>query len=555
MFFDYESDQKKTNHNEWFTSLKELGIALFRDTLITDNDFGMRKSMRRLVFILARAGARWQWLQKTFIALAGAALVAGCAAGPDFQRPDAPSVQRYTPQPVSDTTSALGHGGKAQRFKIGGQIAADWWRVFHSRQLDSLIEQALVGSPTLQAAKARLQQAEANLDAVQGGLFPQFDLQIGATRGRTGGPLSTSVIGNLFDASLNASYHLDLFGSTRRSVEAQAAQVALQRNQLRASYLTLVGNVVNTAITVASLRGQLDATHAIVKAEKNQLSLVEAKENAGAVPLSSVLQTKAQLAATRTRVAPLRQQLAMAQHRLAVLTGTMPAQWAAVRFELNALTLPDTLPLVVPSKLVEQRPDILAAKSALHAASAQVGVATANLYPHISLVGSYGSKAVDTANLFNVGNTIWNIGVSLLQPLFHGDALHAKKRAAVAGYKQALANYQQTVLLAFGQVADVLHALETDADSLKAQQTALKTARKSLKLTQIQYKAGGASFLAVLTSIQQFQQAQQGYVQALAKRYQDTARLFNALGGGWWNRKTLSSTTNSHHSTEQEHND
>lgn len=499
--------------------------------------------MQRLRRTTNAAGSARQWLAAAVAVIATGA-VAGCAVGPDFHRPAPPSVDTYTSEPLDSTVSTPGHGGAAQRFVTGDQIQADWWRLFHSTQLNGLIKNALAQNPSLQAAQARLEQAQANLDVVQGGLYPQLDVGVSATRqkfsgAQFGGGLGGATIFNLYGASLNASYDLDVFGGTRRSIEAQVAQVDFQNYELRATYLTLLGNVVGTAINAASFKAQFNATQAILEAEQRQLNLVEDQEQAGAVPRSDVLQARAQLAASRTRLAPLRQQLAQAQHQLAILTGTFPGNWNPVDLVLEDLSLPQTLPLVVPSQLVRRRPDILAAEAALHAASANVGVATANLYPHISLSGSYGSQATDAGDLFNAGNTIWNIGVSLLQPLFHGGALHAQKRAAVAAYKEALANYRQTVLTAFGQVADVLRALETDAASLKAQQIALDSAQKSLDLAQVQYRAGAASFLTVLTAIQQYQQSQLGYVQALAQRYQDTARLFNALGGGWWNRDAL----------------
>jgi NodT family efflux transporter outer membrane factor (OMF) lipoprotein len=479
------------------------------------------------------------WLRTTLVVVA-AGVIAGCAVGPDYHRPKPPEVRNYTSRPLSKTAKTPGHGGKVQRFRVGGEIAADWWRMFHSPRLNSLIQQSFAKSPTLQAAKARLDEARANLDAARGGLYPQLDFKLSGTRQKAssaqfGGAPGGSQIFNLYGASLNASYNLDVFGGTRRSIEARAAQVDMQREQLRGTYLTLIGNVVGTAINVASFKGQLDATQVILKAEKNQLKLVKDQEQAGAVPLSDVLQAQAQLAATRTRLAPLRQQLASAQHKLATLSGVFPGDWTPIEFTIDKLNLPKSLPLVVPSKLVRRRPDIRAAESTLHAASAQVGVATANLYPSINLNGSYGSQARHADNLLDIGNTIWNIGVSLLQPLFHVDALQAKKRAAVAAYKGALANYRETVLTAFGQVADVLRALETDADSLKAQRSALRSAKKSLKLVRTQYRAGAVGFVTVLNAQQQYANTRLGYVQALARRYQDTASLFNALGGGWWN--------------------
>ncbi|HET7571000.1 MAG TPA: efflux transporter outer membrane subunit [Gammaproteobacteria bacterium] len=475
------------------------------------------------------------------LALAVGVILAGCAVGPNFHPPQPPAVKSFTSRPLSETASTSGHGGKAQRFVMGGKIAADWWRVFHSPQLNALIERALAQSPTLKGAKARLAQARANLAAANGGLYPQFDAELSATRqkfsGAQFGGLGGASIFNLYGASLNATWNLDIFGGTRRSIEAQAAQVDYQHDQLRATYLTLVGSIVSTAINAASYQAQFNATQTILRAEERAFDLVRAQEKAGAVSRADVLQARAQLAATRTKLAPLRQQLAQSQHQLATLTGTFPGQWQPVQFNIDKLTLPGRLPLVVPSSLVRRRPDIRAAESALHAASASIGIATAKLYPSFSITGSYGSQAPDVGDLFNPVTTIWNIGASLLAPLFHGGALHAQKRAAVAAYKESLANYQQTVLTAFRQVADVLRALENDADGLSAQRSALTAAQNSLDLAQVQYKAGAAGFLTVLTAVQQFQQAQLGYVQTLAQRYQDTARLFNALGGGWWNRK------------------
>lgn len=481
------------------------------------------------------------------LALLGALALAGCAAGPDFQRPAAPAVNSYTSGAAPERTAgATGHGGASQAFVAAKDIQADWWRLFHSAKLNTLIDQALTGSPTLKAAQATLKEAQENLTAVKGGLYPQVDVNASATRQKFSGAQFGGVAGggsifNLYGASVNVSYNLDVFGATRRSVEAQQAQVDFQHYQLDAAYLTLVGNVVGTAVTTASVKAQIDATQSIIESEQRQLKLVVDQEQAGAVPYSDVLQARAQLAATRTRIAPLRQQLSQAQHQLAILAGQLPGNWQPVDFSINDLALPKELPLTVPSQLVRQRPDILSAEAALHAASAAVGVATANLYPQFNLSGSYGSQATEAGDLFEAPNVIWNLGVSLLAPIFHGGALHAKKRAAVAAYEASLADYQQTVLTAFAQVADVLRALENDADSLKAQEVSRSAAEKSLDLVRSQYKAGAVSFVSVLTAEQQYETAQLGYVQALAQRYLDTASLFNALGGGWWNAGNLMS--------------
>lgn len=482
------------------------------------------------------------------VALLAALSLAGCAVGPDFHRPEPPDVGRYTSEPLApETVSAKGHGGHAQHLVESAQIQRDWWRLFHSDKLDSLIARALRDSPTLESAQARLKQAEENLTAVKGGLYPQVDAQFGVTRqkfsgAQFGGVAGGSNIFNLYSGALNVSYNADVFGGVRRGVEAQRAQVDMQRYQLQATYLTLIGNLVGTAISAASFKAQIKATENVIQAEVRQLDLVRDQERAGAVPYSDVLQAQAQLAATRTNIAPLRQQLSVAEHQLAILAGSLPGNWTPADFRVENLTLPGELPLTVPSQLVRRRPDILAAESALHAASAQVGIATANEYPQINLSGSYGSQATDIGDLFDAPSIIWNIGASLLAPIFHGGALHAKKRAAVAAFKATAADYRETVLTAFAQVADVLRALQNDAASLKAQQIARDTAQQSLNLARTQYKAGAASYINVLTAEQQYERAQLGYVQALARRYQDTAALFNAMGGGWWNNRDVAQT-------------
>lgn len=478
---------------------------------------------------------------KAAVALLAAGALAGCAVGPDFQRPAPPKVNSFTSQPVGETASTAGHGGKAQHFVQVKQIKADWWRLFHSKQLDALIQQAFNQNPSLQAAQATLREAQANLVAVKGGLYPHVSANLNATREKIsgaqfGGAVGGSHIFDIYGASVGVSYNPDVFGGVRRRIEAQQAQVDYQRYQLQATYLTLIGNLTGFAINAASYRAQIKATDNIIQSEERQLNLAEAQEKAGAVPYSDVLQARAQLAATRTRLAPLRQSLSMAEHQLATLAGELPGNWQGTDFELQDLTLPAALPLTVPSQLVHQRPDILAAESALHAASAQIGVAVANEYPQISLSGSYGSQATDIGDLFNAPSMIWNLGASLLTPIFEGGALSAKTQAAKAAFQAAAAQYRQTVLTAFAQVADVLRALENDAASLKAQQVARSAAQKSLDLVRTQYKAGAVSFVTVLTAEQQYENAQLGYVQALAQRYLDTTSLFNALGGGWWSR-------------------
>ena len=479
---------------------------------------------------------RWQF------ALVAAAL-AGCAVGPDFRRPDPPAVSSYTAEALPDNTAAAPvPGGGSQRFVSGEDIPSQWWSLFRSTDLDRLIRQALADSPTLAAAQATLRVAEENRRAEFGALLPSVDA--GASAGRqkiSGASFGTSEERSstftLYNASVNVSYTLDLFGGTRRAVEAAGAEVDFQRFQLEGAWLTLSANLVTTAVQEASLRGQIRATREIIAAEEQQLSLVEVQFKLGGVSRTEILTQQSQLAQTRATLPPLEKQLAQTRHRLAVLAGRFPADAVDLpEFELEGLSLPEELPVSLSSSLARQRPDIRAAEALLHASSARVGVATANLYPQITLTGSLGTEANRFGDLFGSGSSIWNLAAGLLQPVFRGGELKARRRAAIAAFDQAGAQYRETVLQAFGNVADALRALEVDARTLQAQADAEAAARATLELAQRQFRLGAASYLTLLTAQRQHQQARIGLVQAQAARYADTAALFQALGGGWWNR-------------------
>lgn len=421
-------------------------------------------------------------------------------------------------------------------------IPERWWELFRSDALDRWIRGALSDNPTLIAAEATLRQAQEVRQARFGSLRPSVDGSVSASRQRiTGSSLGASGASfnpfTLYDASVNVSYTLDLFGATRRGLEALQAQVDYQRYQLEGAYLALTSNIVTAAVQEASLRGQLRATLEILRAEEEQLGLVEKQFRAGAVSRVDVLAQRAQLAQTRATLPSLEKQLAQNRHLLAVLAGRFPGDTADLpEFELDKMRLPEELPVSLPSSLVRQRPDIRSAEELLHAASASVGVATANLYPQITLNGSYGSGANRLADLFGPGTSFWNLGAGLLQPAFRGGALRAERRAAVAAFDQAAARYRGTVLQAFREVADVLRALEYDAATLKAQADAEAAARDTLELAQERYRLGAASYLTLLDAERRHQQARILRVQAQSARFADTAALFQALGGGWWNR-------------------
>ena len=474
--------------------------------------------------------------------IAGIALT-GCAVGPHFRRPETPNTNAYTATPPPQETAATqGDGGAAQRFIFGQEIPAQWWTLFHSDALDQLIRQAMAESPTLAAAQARLREGQENVRAQMGGaLFPNVDADFSGKRQKTSGaafgqPSLKGNLFNLYNASVNVSYSLDLFGGARRELEALQSQVDYQRFQLEGAYLTLTSNIVTTAVKEASLRAQIRATGEIVATQAKHLEMVERQFQLGAVSRPDVLAQRTQLAQTRATLPPLEKELAQSRHLLAVLVGRLPSEATLPEFELEGLRLPEELPVSLPSSLVRRRPDVRASEALLHQASAQIGVATANLFPQISLTGSYGSITTQVEDLFSNGTNIWSVGAGLLQPVFHGGELMAKRRAAVAAYDQAAAQYRETVLRAFQNVADALRALEADAGALKAQAEAEAAARDGLDLTQKQFQLGAVSTLSLLNAERQVQQTRVSLVQAKAARYADTAALFQALGGGWWNR-------------------
>ncbi|MGB7542053.1 MAG: efflux transporter outer membrane subunit [Burkholderiales bacterium] len=481
-------------------------------------------------------------------AVAGiAATVSACAVGPDFRSPEIPAASGYTGTALPPQTEAAPvRGGDAQRFEPGAEISARWWQLFRSPDLDKLIRTALSDNPSLDSAQAALRQAEENLNAQTSVLYPSVDASLAAKRQRTVGaafglPSIPGNVFNLYNASVNVSYAIDVAGGARRELEALQAQIEFQRFQIEAAYLTLAANVATAAFQEASLREQMRATRDIIDAQERQLKMVERQFDLGAVSRPDVLAQRAQLAQTRATLPPLEKALALTRNQLAVLIGKFPGEAAVPELDLAAFELPQALPLSLPSELVRQRPDIRAAEAVLHQANAQIGVAEAGMFPQLTLSGSYGSASTTTSGLFEPSSMLWSIGANLLQPIFHAGRLQAQKRGAVAAYDQAFAQYRQTVLGAFQNVADVLQALESDAATLKAQAQAESAARESLDVTQRQFELGAASYLALLNAQRQHQQTRIGLVQAQAARFADTAALFQSLGGGWWRRDDTAS--------------
>jgi NodT family efflux transporter outer membrane factor (OMF) lipoprotein len=479
--------------------------------------------------------------RSVFLPVALAVLLGGCAVGPNFTTPAAPDAPRYTDTPMPDATvtAATSVGGAQQHFLPGKELPAQWWTLFQSEPLDKVIRQALADSPNLASAQAALRQARENYIGQTGALlYPSVDGNLSGTREKVSGasqglPGGGTSIFNLYNASVNVSYALDIFGGNRRTLEGLAAQVDYEGYELEGAYLSLTSNVVTAAVREASLRSQIQATHEIIAAEEKQLGLTEKQYHLGGASRLSTLTLRSQLEQSRATLPPLESQLAQTRNQLAALTGRLPSEAVLPEFKLTEMTLPQDLPLSVASELVRHRPDIRASEALLHQASAQIGVATADMYPKITLTGSFGSASLKARDTFG-GPSIWSIAAGLVQPIFHGGELEANRRAAIAAYDQAQAQYRETVLTAFQNVADSLRALEADARTLQAQAAAEDAARQQLDLTEKQYRLGGTSSLALLIAQQQYQQARVSLSTAQAARYSDTAALFQALGGGWW---------------------
>jgi NodT family efflux transporter outer membrane factor (OMF) lipoprotein len=471
-------------------------------------------------------------------ALCCAASFLGACVGPDFHRPVPPAVDRYTAEPLpQETASADVATGAAQKFLLEQDVPRDWWTLFGSAELNELVSEALRASPDVQSAQAALRQALENTAAQRGSYFPAAQGAFDASRNLNAtGVLAPNLASgtplyNLFTPQVTVSYVPDVFGANRRQVESLSAQAEAVRFRLDATYLTLTANVVTAVIQEAGFREQINATTQVIALEDESLAVLRRELELGAIAEADVYAQEAALAQLEATLPPLRRQLQITEDQLAVLTGRLPAQFKPVNLELAQLVLPADLPLGVPSQLVERRPDVRAAEAQLHAATAQVGVAIANFLPQFTITGNIGSSATALSDLFKAGTGFWTVGANATQTLFAGGTLLHRKRAADAALDQAGAVYKSAVLTAFQNVADALHALDTDADALHAAGRAESAAHRSLEVTRHQLELGSVSYLALLNAEQTYQQALITLTQARANRLADTAALFQALGG------------------------
>jgi NodT family efflux transporter outer membrane factor (OMF) lipoprotein len=459
---------------------------------------------------------------------------AGCAVGPDYHRPPAPTETRYTPDRVQETSVA---DGKSQRFGEGQRVPSNWWQFLRSRSLDAIVARAIEANPGLDVQRATLRQAQDDMRAGYGIFFPQVDMHAGVARQRYNpAPGAIAIPSNtftLYSLSGSVSYVVDIWGGGRRQVEALRAAADAQAYAVAASYVMLTSNVVDTVIAQAAYQAEIEATRGTLVLLHEQVRIAEAQATGGTVPYANVLSLESQTASVEATVPVLEDKIDQASDLLAALTGAAPSSWRQPPVALNDLVLPLDVPVEVPSLLVRRRPDILVAEAEVHAANAEIGVATAAMLPNLTLSASYGVNNTSPGDLFAASSPVWNLGAGLTQPIFHGGTLYYQRRAAIDARDAALAQYKQTVLAAFEQVADTLRGLGHDADALKAQTQAVETAEKALRLIQANYQAGIATYLQLLIADGQYLQAKTSYIEAVAQRLQDTVALFVALGGGW----------------------
>jgi len=467
-----------------------------------------------------------------------ALLLAACAVGPNYHRPALSPSASYGAEAVSPPATVT--PGERPQLVSGMDIPAQWWRVFHSADLDALVERALANNPTVKSAQAALRSAREQVIAQRGYYYPSISASVQPSHQDFPKTLSSPLESNAFvydltTTQVTVSYAPDLFGANARAVESLVAAQDQQRFELAATRLTLASNVVAAALQDALLRAQIEQTQAIVRDQQLTYASFERQHQLGQTSSADLAAQKALLAQTEASLPPLVKQFRINRDLLSALVGRTPGEPLDVRFDLNTLTLPEPLPLSLPAQLVEHRPDVRMAEAQLHAASAQIGVAEAARWPSLQIDGNVGSAALSLVPQFNSASNFWSIAATLTQPIFEGGTLLHHQRAAEAAYEQAAQQYQATVVGAFQNTADVLHALWTDADGLHAAEAAAQASDASLEIARRQLALGDLSRLAVLGAEQADDQAQLALLQARANRYADAAALFQALGGGWWN--------------------
>jgi NodT family efflux transporter outer membrane factor (OMF) lipoprotein len=470
---------------------------------------------------------RRAWVAMLCVLASGTA----CSVGPDFKRPDPPAAARYT----SDTPSIETGPAGTQHVALGREIEGEWWSLFGSETIDGVVKQSLEHNRTLEAAAQTLAESH-ELALAQAGLrYPQVGLTAGVGRQQYGAEFFGGDFNfppfTYFAVGPTVNYTLDYTGGIGRSIEQRQAQAEALRQQFDAAFLSVSGQAVMQAITIASLRAQIATVETILDQDRDNLRLVRTAFENGSVARIDVVSAESQIASDSALLPPLRQELAKAHHALSLVLGRSPEKELPADLDLAQIALPLDIPVSLPSELAHRRPDILAAEARLHAATSAVGIAESSFYPKIQLTGTVGPQAVTPGGLFDRSGIAWSLISGLTMPLFDGGTLHAQQRAAVDAMRASAANYQETVLEAFAQVADLLDALAHDAEQLDAQDHAQQAAGANLSLTRAAYQEGNVTILQVLDAQRSYQQARLGFVRTMAQRYLDTVQLFLALGG------------------------
>ncbi|KXW55966.1 efflux transporter outer membrane subunit [Ferrovum sp. PN-J185] len=488
--------------------------------------------------------------------------LSGCALGPDFQQPQLSKQAGYVENHNKQQLTPLG----SINFSTQTSIPADWWSVLGSPSLSTYVEMVINNNPSMTVAETSLRQAKQNVIAQQGFFFPSIGADYAISRNKLAGNLGGNSPGiqgngnvistyqnpsgpifngpayfNFHTAEVTLNYTPDFFGANRRAVESLEAQEKTTAYQLEATYITLTANAVAAAIQQASLKAIIEANQRIIKDYQTIVNLTQRQFELGYASAMDVNSQFTLLTQAQQQIVPFKQQLEQTNDLIHVLSGHFPSEQIKMNFVLDEFHLPHSLPVSLPSNLVRQRPDILAAEEQIHYANAQVGVQLANRFPQFNVTGAIGGAADAFNQLYHNGAGFFSLIGDLSVPIFSGGTLSAREQAAKEALAQSVAQYKLTVLNAFQNVADTMHAIQSDADALKNAETLLNTNQQLLSMTTSQEKLGFVNQLILLNADIAYQQAKINYIQMRTNQLGDAAALYVALGGGWWDKKPLDS--------------
>jgi outer membrane protein, multidrug efflux system len=466
--------------------------------------------------------------RRLFVA-AAATLLAACAAGPDYQRPplDMPVAWKIEPPWREGAPNDLADKGP-------------WWQRFGDSQLDALELQALAANPTLAAANARLTQARAQVASATSTLYPQVNLAgragrsaISANRPRTNySAPNFSTVQDDYIATLTVSYEIDLSGRVRRTIEGARASAEQSASDLENTRLLLTTDLAAAYFSLREIDIEIDVLAQSIALQRRALELATARHDLGAASGLDVAQQQALLDSTLTQVDVLRRTRGQFEHAIATLIGT-PAPLFTIVAEVNRIA-PPSVPLGVPSDILQRRPDVASAERAMAAANAQIGVATAAFYPNITIFPTlYGGESVSLSTIFSAPSLIWALGVTALQPIFDAGRISAGVDFAKGGYDVTVANYRRVVLIAMQETEDGITGLAT-LDSATAQaQVAIESTKRVLDLANARWEGGVATYLDVITAQQALLNNERLAAQLQGQQLLTSVFLIKALGGDW----------------------